>query len=60
MSITFSSDNSIVHITNGKISYVMEILDNKYKVEIVSDKGKFKGIQKIGEKDINKVIIPKC
>lgn len=32
MSITFSSDNSIVHITNGKISYVMEILDNKYLV----------------------------
>ena len=32
MSITFSSDNSIVHITNGKISYVMEILDNKYLI----------------------------
>lgn len=32
MSITLSSDNSIVHITNGKISYVMEILDSKYLI----------------------------
>lgn len=32
MSITFSSDNSIVHITNGKISYIMEVLDSKYLI----------------------------
>lgn len=30
MSITFHSDGSIVHLTNGTISYVIELLDHTY------------------------------
>ncbi len=50
----------VVELKDGDKATIKEILDNKYKVEIVSDKGKFKGIQKIGEKDISRVIISKC
>ena len=30
MSITFHSDGSIAHLTNGTISYVIELLDHTY------------------------------
>ena len=50
----------VVELKDWDKATIKEILDNKYKVEIVSDKGKFKGIQKIGEKDISRVIISKC
>jgi len=49
----------VVELKNGDKATIKEILDDKYKVEIVNDRGKTKGIQNINEKDINKIIILK-
>ena len=50
----------VVELKNGDKATIKEVLNNEYKVEIVNDNGKLKGIQKIAEKDINKIIISKC
>lgn len=49
----------VVELNNGSKATILDNSNNKYKAEIVNDKGIRQGMRNICDSDINRIIISK-